>query len=154
MLVSDTLLLCHHGTEGASLAEALAYRIAEPGRTTVIHCLVVPELWAGMQGDDWLNNATTRDSFANYVETLLEKDAAREFAAVEARCAARGIAYKAVSRFGDPAQCAAAIAVEEGVDLVVIGPARPKGIPGLRSRMDAERLAGNLACPLLIAARK
>jgi len=153
MLVSDTLLLCHHGTEGAAQAEALAYRIAEPGRTTIVHCLVVPELWAGMQGDDWLNDATTRDTFAKYVETLLEKDAAREFAAVEARCAERGIAYKAVSRFGDPAECAAAIAAEERVDLVVIGPTRPKGMLGLRSRMDPERLASNLGCPLLIAAR-
>ncbi|TRZ92455.1 MAG: hypothetical protein D4R84_12325 [Rhodocyclaceae bacterium] len=154
MLTSDTLLLCHHGTEGASRAEALAYRIAEPGRTTIVHCLVVPELWAGMQGDDWLNNATTRDTFAQYVEGLLERDAAGEFEAVSARCAERGIAYKAVSRFGDPAECAAAIAAEEGVDLVVVGPSRPKGMLGLRSRMDLERLTSKLDCTLLIASRQ
>ena len=53
-----TLLLCHHGTPGAAAAEALAYGIAVPGATTLVHCLVVPELWAGMQGDDWLNNAS------------------------------------------------------------------------------------------------
>jgi len=154
MLTPDKLLLCHHGTEGAARAEDLAYQIARPGLTTIIHCLIVPELWSGMQGDDWLNNAATRDTFAKYVETLLEKDAAREFAAVEARCAARGLAYKAVSRFGDQAECAVAVAAEEGADLVVIGPSRPKGVLGLRSRMDLERLAGNLDCPLLIAARK
>lgn len=154
MLTSDTLLLCHHGTEGAAQAEALAYQIAQPGRTLIVHCLIVPELWAGMQGDDWLNNAATRDTFAQYVEKLLAKDAAREFSAVETRCAERGIAYKAISRFGDPAECAAAVAAEERADLVVIGPARPKGMLGLRSRMDLERLAGSLRCPLLIAARK
>jgi len=154
MLNLDTLLLCHHGTEGASRAEALAYQLARPGHTTIIHCLVVPELWAGMQGDDWLNNAGTRDTFAQYVEGLLERDTAREFEAVAARCAERGIAYKAVSRFGDPAECAIAVATEEHATLVVIGPPRPKGMLGLRSRMDLDRLASNLDCALLIAPRQ
>lgn len=154
MLTSTTLLLCHHGTEGASLAETFAYEIAQPGLTTIVHCLIVPELWAGMQGDDWLNDASTRDTFAHYVEQLLEKDAKRELAAVEARCVGRGLAYKPVVRFGDPAECAVAIAVEEKTDLVVIGPPRPKGMLGLRSRMDLERLAYSLACPLLIAPRR
>lgn len=154
MLTINTLLLCHHGTEGAARAEAMAYELARPGQTTIVHCLIVPELWAGMQGDDWLNNASTRDTFAQYVETLLEQEASREFAAVEGRCVARGLAYRAVSRFGDPAECAAAIAAEEQADLVLIGPARQKGLLGLRSRMDLERLAGKLSCPLLIAGRR
>ena len=59
------LLLCHHGTGGALAAEALACEFAVPGITTIVHCLVVPELWAGMQGDDWLNNASTRDAFGD-----------------------------------------------------------------------------------------
>lgn len=154
MQAPSVLLLCHHGTEGAAFAEALAYDIAEPGRTTLVQCLVVPELWAGMQGDDWLNNASTRDSFAHYVEQLLEKDATRELAVVKARCTERGLAYKAVVRFGDPAECAVAIAREEKAGLVVIGPPRPKGELGLRSRMDLERLVRDLACPLLVASCK
>lgn len=154
MQAPSVLLLCHHGTEGAALAEQLAYEVASPDQTTIVHCLVVPELWAGMQGDDWLNNASTRDTFAHYVEELLENDAKRELAAVAARCAGRGLAYKAVVRFGDPAECAVAIAAGEKADLVVIGPPRPKGTLGLRSRMDLERLVRGLACPLLIASRK
>jgi nucleotide-binding universal stress UspA family protein len=154
MQAPSVLLLCHHGTEGAALAETLAYEIARPGHTTVVHCLVVPELWAGMQGDDWLNNAATRDTFAHYVEQLLEKDAKREHAAVAARCAGRGLACRQAVRFGDPAECAVAIAAEEKANLVVIGPPRPKGVTGLRSRMDLERLARDLACPLLVASRR
>ncbi|MBA3902895.1 MAG: hypothetical protein C0522_04345 [Rhodocyclaceae bacterium] len=154
MHAPSTLLLCHHGTEGAALAEQLACEMARPGHTTIVHCLVVPELWAGMQGDDWLNNASTRDTFAHYVEQLLEKDAKRELAAVEARCAGRGLAYKAVVRFGDPAECAVAVAAEEKAELAVIGPPRPKGVLGLRSRMDLERLARGLACPLMVASRR
>jgi nucleotide-binding universal stress UspA family protein len=154
MQAPPVLLLCHHGTEGAARAEQLAYDIARPGQTTIVHCLIVPELWAGMQGDDWLNNASTRDTFAHYVEQLLEKDAKRELTAVEARCAERGLAYKAVVRFGDPAECAVAVAAEEKAERVVIGPPRAKGLPGLRSRMDLERLVRDLACPLLIASRR
>jgi nucleotide-binding universal stress UspA family protein len=148
-----TLLLCHHGTRGAAAAEALALEIAVPGLTTVVHCLVVPELWAGMQGDDWLNNASTRDAFGNYVENMLENDARRELAAVEAGCRDRGLAWKPVLRFGEPAATVLAVATEVAADLVVIGPPRRKGEEGLRSRMDLEELVRGLRCPLLIAPR-
>ncbi len=110
------LLLCHHGTAGARAAENVAHELAVPGTTTVIHCLVVPELWAGMQGDDCL-------------------------------------AYEAVMRLGEPADVVLAVAAESGTDLVVIGPPRRKGEEGLRSRMDLEKLARGLKCPLLIAPR-
>ena len=148
-----TLLLCHHGTRGAAAAEALAFELAVPGVTTIIHCLIVPELWAGMQGDDWLNNASTRDAFGDYVENMLENDARRELAAVETRCREMGFAYRSVLRFGDPAKTALAVAAEVDANLVVIGPPRRKGEEGLRSRMDLETLARGLACPLLIAQR-
>lgn len=147
-----TLLLCHHGTAGAARAEALAYGVATPGLSRIVHCLVVPDLWAGMQGDDWLNNASTRDDFARYVENMLERDARAELAAVAARCRERGFAYEAVLKVGDPAACAVEAAREQGAELAVIGPPRPKGAEGLRSRMDMETLVRGLPCPLLVAA--
>lgn len=145
------LLLCHHGTGGALAAEALAYELAVPGTTTVVHCLVVPEFWAGMQGDDWLNNASTRDAFGNYLEGMLEGDARRELAAVAARCQERGVACEPVMRLGNPAETVLAVAGEVGADLVVIGSPRRKGEEGLRSRMELETLVRGLQCPLLIA---
>ncbi len=153
MQAPATLLLCHHGTPGAAAAEALACRIAVPGVTTVVHCLVVPELWGGMQGDDWLNNASTRDAFGSYVENMLENDARRELAAVEARCQERGVGYRSVLRFGEPADVVLAIAAEVGADLVVIGPPRRKGEEGLRSRLELDPLVRGLRCPLLVASR-
>ncbi len=148
-----SLLLCHHGTLGAAAAEALALDISVAGVTTLVHCLVVPELWAGMQGDDWLNNASTRDAFGSYVENMLENDARRELAAVESHCQERSIAYHAVMRLGEPADVVLAVAGEVAADLVVIGPPRKKGEEGLRSRMDLEKLVRGLKCPLLIASR-
>jgi nucleotide-binding universal stress UspA family protein len=148
-----TLLLCHHGTPGAAAAAALALDIAVPGVTTIVHCYVVPALWAGMQGDDWLNNASTRAAFGDYVEALLESDARRELAVVEERCRARGLAWRPALRQGEPAQAALALAAETDAELVVIGPPRRKGEEGLRSRMDLETLVRGLKCPLLIATR-
>ncbi len=148
-----TLLLCHHGTPGAAAAEALAHEFALPGVTTLVHCLVVPDLWAGMQGDDWLNNAATRDVFGGYVENLLEGDARRELAGVEERCRRRCVAYRSVLRYGEPAAIVLAVAAAEQADLVVIGPPRRKGEEGLRSRLDLEKLVRGLPCPLLVATR-
>jgi nucleotide-binding universal stress UspA family protein len=153
MLNTKTLLLAHHGTAGALLAEALAFDFAVPGQTRIVHLLVVPELWAGMQGDDWLNNASTRDTFGSYVEGMLEKDVAVQLRALQTRCTERGIAYNSVARYGEPAQCLIETAQQEAATLVVIGPPRPKGVSGLRSRMDMEKLARGLPVPLLMAAR-
>lgn len=147
------MLLCHHGTEGAAAALARALEIAESGRTRLVHLFVVPDLWAGMQGDDWLNNASTRDDFGRYVEGLLEREAREQIEAVRRDCAARGLAYEALLRVGDPAQCAVTAAREINADLAVIGAPRPKKVAGLKSRMDLETLVRGLGCPLLVAPR-
>lgn len=151
MLTTNTILLAFHGTDGAKRAEALVYQIAPREGGHIVHLLVVPELWAGMQGDDWLNNATTRDTFGNYVEGQLAKDAAEQLAAVEANCKQRGLAYTSILRVGDPADCVLAAARQTKADLVVIGPPRSKKISGLRSRMDLEKLVRGLPVPLLVA---
>ena len=145
------LLLGHHGTSGARAAEKLAHEFAVPGITTIVHCLVVPEFWAGMQGDDWLNNASTRDTFGRYLEGMLEGDAKRELASVALRCKEHGFGYESVMRFGNPAETMLAVAGETGAEFVVIGSPRHKGEEGLRSRMELEKLVNGLACPLLIA---
>jgi nucleotide-binding universal stress UspA family protein len=146
-----TVLLAHHGTDGAKRAEAQAFALGAPGRTRIVHLYVVPDFWAGMQGDDWLNNAWTRDAFAVHVERQLDAEATAEVDGLAARCLSRGFACEALIRFGDPAECLLAAAREVEPDLVVIGPPRPKGAAGYRSRMDLEKLARGLAAPLLIA---
>ena len=151
MLNSKIILLAHHGTAGALLAESLAFDIAVPEQTLVVHLLVVPDLWAGMQGDDWLLSASTRDDFGRYVEGILQASMEEQLRALEARCAERHINYKSVARYGDPTDCLLETAAQEQATLVVIGPPRPKGVTGLRSRLDLERLARKLAMPLMIA---
>lgn len=151
---SDRLLLAYHGTAGARLAESLAFRLASPGRTLVLHLYVVPEFWSGMQGDDWLNNAWTRDAFATHLERELETEANEHMSVVAAACAARGIKSESVLRVGEPAECLVALAEERAADLVVIGPPRAKGVPGYRSRMNLETLARKLRVPLVVAGRQ
>lgn len=147
------ILLAHHGTAGARCAEALAFSHAVPGETTILHLLVVPDFWGGMQGDDWLNNAWTRDAFAQHLEKQLASDADAEMRALAERCAGHGLACESVMRYGDPARCVVAVTRECGADLVVIGPPRARGEPGYRCRMDLERLVRELGTPLLVALR-
>ncbi|MBI5107384.1 MAG: universal stress protein [Rhodocyclales bacterium] len=151
MFPPKTLLLAHHGTAGALRAEALAFAIAVPGATNIVHALVVPDFWDGMQGDDWLNNASTRDTFARHLEGQIEAENAQQIAALREHCEARGLACRSQVAVGDPAECLLEMARDSGADLVVIGPPRKKGEPGYRSRMNLETLARGLACPLLMA---
>ena len=146
-----TLVLAHHGTAGAARAEALALELAIPGRTTVVHALVVPDFWDGMQGDDWLNNATTRDSFAKHLESQLAAESRQQIDALSERCTALGLASRSMVAVGDPATRLVEMAGQCLANLVVIGPPRPSGSPGYRSRMKLETLARGLACPLVIA---
>ena len=150
-MLTQILLLAHHGTDGARLAENVAFDIAVPGQTLIVHLLVVPDLWEGMQGDDWLNNASTRDTFGRYVEGLLEKDAVEQLRALEARSTERKLAYKSILRVGDPTDCIIEAASQEQATLVVIGPPRPTGMLGYRSGMKVEALTRKLRTPLLIA---
>lgn len=145
------LLLAHHGTAGAERALDLALSLAVPGTTRILHLYIVPDFWAGMQGDDWLNNAWTRDAFGRHVEGQLESDAREQMRGVAERCAAQGIECTQQLRYGKPADCLLAAARECDAELVVIGPPRPKGTLGLRSRMDLDRLARGLAVPFMVA---
>lgn len=146
------LLLASHGTEGARAAERTALSLAARG-ARLHHLIVVPDLWQGMRGDDWLNNASTRDTFGRYVEDMLHKEAADCLLALEARCRERGLDYTAEAVYGDPAECLLACAMKHQVDGVIIGPPRRKGEEGYRSRMDLDKLARGLKVPLTIAPR-
>jgi nucleotide-binding universal stress UspA family protein len=145
------LLLAHHGTEGAARAAQLAWQFAVAGETTVVHLYVVPEFWSGMQGDDWLNNAWTRDKFAAHLESKLEDEARAQLQAVSRECVARGLDCESLLRVGDPTACLIEVAAAKETDLVVIGAPRPKGVPGYRCRVDLEKLVRALKVPLIIA---
>ena len=151
MLNTQIILLAHHGTAGAKLAENLAFDLAVPQQTLLVHLLVVPDLWDGMQGDDWLNNASTRDTFGRYVEDMLEMDAAEQVRALEARCTERKLAYKSIMRVGDPTECLVETAAQESATLVLVGPPRAKGVLGIRSGIKFDALARKLTVPLFVA---
>ena len=113
--------------------------------------MVVPDFWKGMMGDDWLNNASTRDAFGRHVERQLEREIEEEVARVRASASELGLSYERRVVLGKPAERLLESAVMLKPDLVVIGSPRPAGVRGLRSRMQLETLVRGLAVPLLIA---
>jgi nucleotide-binding universal stress UspA family protein len=103
-----------------------------------------------MMGDDWLNNASTRDAYGRHVEQQLEREIEVEVARVRSLAAESGLHYERRVVLGKPAECLLEAAAMLKPDLVVIGSPRPARLRGLRSRMQLETLVRALAVPLLI----
>ncbi len=143
------VLIASHGTPGAQAAERAAFAWCR-ARGRLSHLIVVPDLWRGMMGDDWLNNASTRDDYGKYVENQLQREIQSHIDRLRPQALARDIAYDFRVVLGKPTECLVAFCREAAPDLVVIGAPRPKGVSGLRSRMHPEQLAGALAVPLLV----
>jgi nucleotide-binding universal stress UspA family protein len=144
------LVLASHGTPGAKAAEDAAFELCVETGASLHHLLVVPDFWRGMMGDDWLNNAVTQARYGDYVESQLAGEAAAEVQRLAARAKASDIRCSDEIRLGKPAACLLAACQRDGYDLAVIGAPRPKGSPGLRSRMDLELLARSLPARLMI----
>ncbi|GBE42379.1 MAG TPA: universal stress protein [Rhizobiales bacterium] len=145
----EKLIIASHGTPGARAAEDAALELCAEFGASLHHLLVVPDLWKGMMGDDWLNNAVTQARFGNYVESELAREAADEVERLEERAKQSGISYTNEVHLGKPAPCLLASCEKGGYDLAVIGSPRPKKSEGLRSRMDLEVLVRSLPVRLL-----
>ncbi|MES9826278.1 MAG: universal stress protein [Candidatus Thiodiazotropha endolucinida] len=143
------ILCASHGTDGARAAEEQALRLCH-NDVALHHLIVVPEFWKGMMGDDWLNNAVTRERFGNYLEGQLDSEVAEVVERLDRAAQENGAEFSCESRFGKPAECLVDASRGRAFDLVVIGSPRPKGMHGLRSRMDIGTLVRELRIPLLI----
>ncbi len=150
MLKTRKILLASHGTDGARAAERIALKLCGSG-ATLRHLVVVPDFWKGMMGDDWLNNASTQAAFGRYIEKRLEDDVRQHIAKVRRQAQKRRIRYVPQVVFGKPSDCLLAEAGRGKVDLVVLGSRRPRGKPGLRSRMLTDELFKRLRTPVLVA---
>ena len=149
MLQPRRVLLASHGTPGARAAERVALELAAPG-ATIFHLVVVPDLWKGMMGDDWLNNASTRAAYGRHVESQLAREIEEHRAALEREVCASGRRYELKVVLGEPAAALLEFAATLEPDCVVVGAPRPKNAPGLRSRMRLDKLADTLGAPLLV----
>lgn len=150
MLKADRILLASHGTIGARAADQIALQMCREPGVELFHLTVVPELWRGMMGDDWLNDVSTRDVYCKHVESELGKEIDEHRRALEPQLASRGARYHSRVAIGTPAECLLSFAAEVEPDLIVLGSPRPRGTPGLRSRMQVEKLLKSLSASLLI----
>lgn len=150
MHTPDSILLASHGTQGAQAAEHMAYGLCD-SHTQLHHLIVVPDFWQGMMGDDWLNNAWTRDTFGDYVESQLQDEINDHVERMQKQATEKGIDYHTEVVLGKPTQCLLQAAQQSRPSVIVIGSPRPKGQVGYRSRVHPEQLVKSLSMPLLIA---
>ena len=149
MLPAARVLLASHGTTGARAADRAAIAQCASGGT-LFHLTVVPDFWKGMMVDDWLNNVSTRDTYAKHVESELAREIEAHRSNLAQAVAAAGLGYECQTVIGKPAACLIAYAASVKPDLVVIGSPRPRGRPGVRSRMQLDTLTAALGAPLLV----
>lgn len=145
----NNVLLASHGTEGAIAAEKTALKMCSKG-SKIYHLIVVPTLWQGMTGDDWLSNGSTRNTFCRYLEGEIGREIDEHCERVSKGAEQAEVEYVKEIIVGEPKDCLLNVSKKENFDLVVMGSPRPKGKKGLRSRMPTEPLAKSLSIPLLI----
>lgn len=133
------VLLASHGTDGAQAAEKIAMELCEKGGH-ILHLIVVPTLWEGMTGDDWLNNGKTRNTFRRYLENELSNECNDHIDRVKAAAKEHNLEYANKVIIGEPDKCLQEISADGSFDLVVMGSPRPKGVSGLRSRMRSKKM--------------
>jgi nucleotide-binding universal stress UspA family protein len=148
MQTANNILLASHGTEGAQAAEAMAFKLCKKGGH-VHHLIVVPSLWKGMTGDDWLNNGITRDRFRRYLENELSQEVEANKNRVSQAAEAHELKYTSEVIVGEPDECLIKTSEKSEYDLIVMGSPRPKGKPGLRSRMMT-KITRKLPAPVFI----
>ncbi len=149
MMSANNILLASHGTEGAVAAENVALQMCDKG-ARLHQLIVVPTLWQGMTGDDWLNNGSTRDTFRRYLESELGREIDEYCQRLSDEAEQNEIEYSRVIVVGEPEVCLLEASQNDDFDLVIMGSPRPRGKKGLRSRMPTEPLAHSLRVPLLI----
>ena len=149
MNTAKSILLSSHGTTGAQAAERMAIELCADN-ATINHLVVIPDLWKDMMGDDWLNNGVSRDRFGRYIESELGREVDEHCERVRQQAETKGIRYSCEIVLGKPDKCLTQACQDTEYDLVVMGSPRPKGVPGLRSRMATDPLAKNIKAPLLI----
>ncbi|HET9664462.1 MAG TPA: universal stress protein [Burkholderiales bacterium] len=147
---ADRILLASHGTTGALAADQAAVALCRQPGTALFHLTVVPDLWLGMMGDDWLNNVATRDAYCKHIEAQLNQDIDRHRRIIEPQVAAQGASYRSQVAVGEPTDCLLGFAAAIKPDLIVLGSRRPRGVPGLQSRIRVEKLIDRLSISLLI----
>lgn len=149
MFAVDNVLLVSHGTEGAIAAEQVVLEKCDKG-THVHHLIVVPSFWEGTTGDDWLQNGAVRNDFRRYLEGELGKEVDENFRRFGEAAIKKGFNYTNDMVVGEPDQCLLEACQQANYDLVIMGSIRPKGIPGLRSRMLKDSMIKKIRSPLLI----
>ena len=132
--MSQNILLASHGSIGALAAEEQVFDFISRG-DHLVHLYVIPQWWADMTGDDWLNNGVSRNQFRNYLGDQLIGESQITSARIEQRCEKLGCRYEFMLRLGSSSQEFFQQANKHVYDQVIVGSRRPKSVEGLSDVM-------------------
>lgn len=142
-------LLASHGSPGAVAAERVALHQCREG-DYIDHLLVVPDWWADMTGDDWLNSGASRNRYCAYIEEQLKQDAEQVFLRVENECYTRGINYSSIFVVGNSSQVLKEFICAPRYAKIFTGSRRPSSCAGVNDRMLTKKIIKRAGCKLVM----
>ena len=144
----NKVLLASHGTVGAQAAEKALLNL-HLDQIEVTHLYVLPDLWKHMLGDDWLNNEITRERFGTYLESELAQEIDETIARIQKELQFFKTRLKHKVVIGNPHKELINTCNEDNYKLVITGSARPRTMPGLKSRMICKNISQYLSMKYL-----
>ncbi len=142
-------LLASHGSPGAIAAEQVALHQCREG-DYIDHLLIVPDWWADMTGDDWLNSGASRNRYRAYIEEQLNQDAEEVFLRVENGCKTRGIHYSSIFVVGNCLQVFKQFICTQRYAKIFTGSRRPSSCAGVNDRMLTKKIIKRAGCKLVM----
>lgn len=142
-------LLASHGSPGAIEAERVALNQCCEG-DYIDHLLVVPDWWADMTGDDWLNSGASRNRYRAYIEEQLKQEAEQVFLRLENECYMRGINYSSIFVVGNTPQVFKEFVCAEKYTKIFTGSRRPSSYTGVKDRMLTKKIIKRAGCKLVM----
>jgi hypothetical protein len=143
-------LLVLDGSPASAGSITLAVTVAECHRSRLTALYVIDGGWKNILGDEWISSEGARRSFFRYMEGDQRRRADMSLEEAVIKCRSRGLEVETLVRTGPPLQVVVSAGRELGPFHLLVLP-HPTGRAAEGAvRINAEKAARELACPVLI----
>ncbi|MBI3354619.1 MAG: universal stress protein [Nitrospirae bacterium] len=144
------ILLATNGKESAKKAEEYAINLAAEKKQPLIIIYVRDSIWHRFSEEvDWLSTHRARRDFQKYIEDVIDAEEEAIFNRLKKILADKGVGFKMVTLYGDPAREIVRYAEDEGSDLIIIGDKDKKGLAKWFGSTSS-RIAKRARCKVMV----
>ncbi len=146
----EKILLATNGRESAKKAEKYAINLAAEEKLPLTIIYVRDSIWHRFSEEvDWLSTHRARRDFQKYIEEVIDAEEEAIFNRLKKILADKGVGFKMVTLYGDPAREIVRYAEDEGSDLIIIGDKEKKGFAKWFGSTSS-RIAKRARCKVMV----